>query len=119
MLGDRSSFQTELSSYDRLPQTASDITVYRNANVSGQLVMDFKISEPDFVSFAAKKNWPIQPTTGAQFVFHAWAFHEGRPNERKEIGEGYYYSQRARNGGGITVAFDRKNRRAYIESSSR
>lgn len=119
MFGENASFQTGLSSYEGLPQAASDITVYRNANISGNVVVDFRISEPDFVSFAAEKHWAVQPISGAEFVFHAEAFREGRPNDKKEISDGLYYAQRASNAGGVTAAYDRKDSRAYIQSSSR
>ena len=119
MFGDHSSFQTGVSQYEGLPSTASDITVYRNKNISGVFAADFKISEPDFISFAAQQHWAIQPISGSETVFRASDFHEGRPVATKEIHDGLYYSQRAGNGGGTTVAYDRKDGRAYISSSSR
>jgi len=119
MFGDHSSFQTGLGRYEGLPPKASDITVYRDQNISGTFVADFKIPEPDFLSFAAEKHWAIQPITGSESVFQARAFQESRPNDKREITDGLYYSKRAANGGGVTVAYDRKGGRAYIESSSR
>jgi len=119
MFGDHSGFQTGLGRYEGLPPTASDITIYQNRNISGIFIADFKLSEPDFLSFAAEKHWAIQPISGSAFVFHARAFQEGRPNDKKEITDGLYYSQRAGNGGGVTVAYDRKDSRAYIDNSSR
>lgn len=85
MFGDHSSFQTGLARYEGLPRTASDITVYRNTNMSGMLVADFKISEPDFVSFAAEKHWALQPIAGEESLYEAKAFHAGRSNDRKVI----------------------------------
>jgi hypothetical protein len=119
MFGDHSSFQTGLSHFEGLPPTASDITVYQNRNLSGVLIADFKIAELEFVSFAAEKHWVVQPISGSAFVFQARAFHEGRPNEKKEITDGLYYSRRADNGGGLTAAYDRKDGHAYIDRSSR
>ena len=119
MFGDRSSFLTGLDSYEGLPYTASDSTIYRNKNMSGVFIADFRISEHDFVSFAAEQHWFLQPISGSVSVFHATAFHEGRPNDKKEIIDGLYYSKRAANGGGVMVVYDRKNGRGYIDSSSR
>jgi len=119
MFGDHSSFQTGLTQYEGLPAAASDITVYRNRNISGTVVADFKISEPDFVSFAQQKRWDVQPISGPVFVFQAKAFHDGHANDEKELADGLFYSQRAANGGGITAAYDRRTGRAYINSSSR
>ncbi|MEI7730128.1 MAG: hypothetical protein WCO56_11185 [Verrucomicrobiota bacterium] len=119
MFGDHASFQTGLDQYEGLPPKASDITVYQNKNISGIFVADFKITEPDFRSFAAEKHWPVQPISGSTFVFQARAFHEDRANDKKVITDGLVYSQRAANGGGVTVTYDRKDSRAYIDSSSR
>lgn len=112
-------FRRGLDRYEGLPAKASDITVFRDDNIAGLFLADFKIPEHDFVSFATEKHWPVEPISGAIFIFQAKAFQEGRPNGKKEITDGLYYSKRAANGGGITVAYDRKNGRAYIDRSSR
>ena len=119
MFGDHSSFQTGLTWYDGLPAAASDITIYHNRNISGAFIADFKISESDFVAFAQEKHWDVQPISGPVSVFQAKAFHERRRNDELEITDGLFYSQRAANGGGITAAYNRRNGRAYIQSSSR
>jgi len=116
---DRSSYQSGLPNFEGLPQTASDITIYQNKNISGTLVADFKISESNFVSFAKEKSWVVQPIKNVEYIFQAKAFHEGKFNDKLEIADGLYYSKRAENGGGITVAYDRKSGRGYIESSNR
>ncbi len=119
MFGNRSSFQTGLANYQGIPKTASDITIYENRNISGTFLADFKIAESDFVAFASTNSWAIQPIANTEYVFQATAFNEKRPNDKKEITDGLYYSKRAANGGGITIAYDRKTGRGYIESSSR
>jgi hypothetical protein len=119
MFGDHSTFQTGLATYEGIPQKASDIAVFRDRNISGLFVADFKITEPHFVAFASEQRWAVQTITNQEFVFTAKAFQEGHPNDKKEISDGLYYSRRAGNGGGVTVAYDRKDGRAYIESSSR
>ena len=119
MFGDRSSFATGLPNLNGLPKEASDITVYQNKNISGVFLADFRIPEKDLVTFGIAHNWDLRPVSGSVSVFHANAFHERRPNERKEISDGLYYSKRVNNGGGVTVAYDRKEGRAYIDRSSR
>jgi hypothetical protein len=119
VFGDQSSFQTGLSSCQGVPQTASDITLYQNKNMSGVFVADFKISERDFVSYAAEQHWELQPIPGSTTVFQAKAFHDGRPNDKKEIVDGVFYTKRSGNGGGVTVTYDRKDGRGYIDRSSR
>ena len=119
MFGDRSSYQAKLGSHPNLPSTASDITIYQNRNITGQFVTDFKIAEHDFTSFAAEHHWDLRPISAPETVFQAISFHERRPNKKKEIVNGLFYSKRAANGGGVTVAYDRDAGRGYIESSSR
>ena len=119
LFGNRSSFQTGLVSFEGLPKTASDITVFQNKNISGDFIADFKIAEPDLEAFASSNGWLLQTITNRELIFYATAFHEGRANEKKEIIDGLYYSKRGENGGGITIAYDRKNGRGYIQSSSR
>src|SRR6266496_5822342 len=85
MFGDRSSFQTGLDRYKGLPHTASDIIIYENRNMSAVFIADFiRIAEHDFVSFAATRGWTLEPISGSAFVFQAKAFHEGRPNDKRE-----------------------------------
>ena len=119
MFGDRSSYQTKLNSHPKLPTTASDITIYQNKNITGNFDADFRISEHDFASFAAEHNWDLQPISEPMSIRHAKACHEGEPNDMKEITNGLYYSKRAANGGGVTMAYDRDSGRGYIDSSSR
>jgi|GEM_PF-6208364 len=119
MFGDRSSFQTKIDSYPNLPTTASDITIYQNRNITGDFVADFKIKEHDFVSFATEHHWDLRSISAPESVFQAIAFHEGEPNNKKEIVNGLFYSRRASNGGGVTIAYDRDAGRGYIESSAR
>lgn len=119
MFGDNATFQTGLRNYNGLPSTASDIAIYRNRNISGNFVADFKITETGFLAFATEKHWHVQPISDGVSIFEANAFHEGRPNDKREIGDGLYYSERTANGGGVTLAYDRKVSRAYIQTSSR
>jgi hypothetical protein len=119
LFGDRSSFQSGLAQYTDLPAAASDITVYQQRNITDQFAADFIITETDFVSFAAENQWALEPITNSARIFYARAFHRGEPNDTKDLTNGLYYSKRAANGGGITVAYDRDGGRGYIERASR
>ena len=119
MFGDHSFYKEGLSSFEGLPSTASDISVYRNNNISGLFISDFQIAELDFVSFAASNRWAIQRTQGLVYVYEARAFKDGPPGGKKEINAGIFFEDRTASGSGITVAYDRANSRAYINRSMR
>src|SRR6516225_9355987 len=94
LFGDRSSFHTGLSKLEGLPPADSDITVYQERNITGEFVTDFRIAESNLVVFAAEKQWDLQPIVGSALACQAVAFREKRPNDRKEIVDGLYYSKR-------------------------
>ena len=119
MFGDHSKFLAGLDQYEALPLKASDITVYQNSNITGNFVADFKISEPEFVSFAAESQWTLEPIACPEFVRQARSVYEGRPNDQKKVTDGLQYSQRRGNGGGVTIVYDRKDSRGYIDISAR
>lgn len=122
LFGERVSFQTGLASCEGIPVTATDISVFRNENMSGMFVADFRISEADFLAFAAEKGWSVvkvAPPGTSGPIFTAQALHVGRGMADKQIFDGYYYSKRAPNGGGVTVAWDRAEGRGYLDISAR
>lgn len=119
MFGDRSSFQRGLSHHPELPQAASNITVFENKNFTGAFVAEFQIAEKDFVAFATEQHWGLRPVSEPTYVFQPYAFQTGHPNDKKEILDGLYYSMRSADGSGVTVGYDRKQGRAYIEKSAR
>lgn len=119
MFGDHSSFQKGLAKYEGVPATASDITVYENKNISGVYVADFKISEADFLAFAREKNWGVKPIAGSASVYQAEAIHNGHPDDRKVIKDGWFCSQPNAEGHWIEAAYDRRGGRAHIYRSTR
>lgn len=119
MFGDRTSLEEGLSEYDGIPSSASDINIFKNENLSGMFLADFAISEDNFVSFAEEKGWELEAISGRENIFVAKPYFEEVENPRRAITSGYYFSDRARNGGGVTVAFDRNSGRGYISSSNR
>ncbi|HBC88189.1 MAG TPA: hypothetical protein DCZ94_14660 [Lentisphaeria bacterium] len=119
MFGDHSSFETGLKKYELLPDSAHDITVFKNPNISGMFLCDFSIDEEGFKDYSEKQKWKVEEIKDLKDLFTAKAFHEGTPNERHKIKNGLYYSKIAANGGGVTVGYDRDNGRGYISRSSR
>ena len=119
MFGDRSSFEGGLGNYEGIPEAASDINVFKNDNISGMFLADFEIGEDEFVRFAESEGWDLDDVSGSEHIFVAEAYFEKAANPWTTIRNGLYYSKRARNGGGVTVGYDRKGGRGYISSSSR
>lgn len=119
MFGDHSSFESGLAKYEYLPDTAHDITVYTNLNISGTFICDFSMKEEIFKDFAKKQDWKIKEIKFPEYIFDAYEFHKGNTHKKHQIKSGLYYSKRADNGGGITVGYDRDNGRGYINKSSR
>lgn len=105
--------------YDGIPVSASDINIFKNENFSGMFLTDFAISEANFVSFADEQGWVLEGVSGRENIFVAKPYFEEAENPRRAITSGYYFTDRAPNGGGITVAFDRNSGRGYISSSNR
>ena len=118
MFGDFSSFKTRLDKYKYLPETAKDITVYTNSNITGMFLCDFAIGEKDFRVFAKQQNWEVEEIKSLEELPTAISWHEKKYNGHR-IKDGVIYSNRAANGGGTTVAYDRENGRGYISKSSR
>jgi hypothetical protein len=119
MFGDRSSFESGLGNYEGIPETASDINVFKNDNISGMFLADFEIGEDEFVRFAENEGWDLDRVSGREHIYVAKAYFEKAANPRITITTGLFYSKRARNGGGVSVVYDRKSGRGYISSSSR
>lgn len=120
MFGDHSSYGEHLTEHNLLPQSASDISFYRNQNISGIFVADFAISEADFMSWA-QQSLDLQPEiiSEPQKITDARAFARGEMNTFHIIKHGLYASRRQPNGGGVDLAYNRDNGRGYVDRSSR
>jgi len=119
MFSDQSSFSAGLSSFEDLPSTAKDISVYKNSNISGLQIMEFTIPESDFRDYAENHSWPLNEISDTQLVMSAMEYHNKKGNYYKEISSGLFFEKRQENGGGVTVAYDRGNQIAYVNRSSR
>ena len=119
MFSDQSSFSSRLSSFDDLPETAKDISVYKNANMSGLLLIEFTIPEIDLREYALKHSWGLQEIVHSQPIMSAIKRHKSKTDIYRTISDGLYFESRKENGGGVTVAYDREHQIGYVNRSSR
>lgn len=119
MFGDHSSYSENLASFEGLPETASDISVFTNLNITGTVVADFNIAESDFITWATANGWKIEEIKSPIRIASPLAFSQGNPNTFMTLEQGLYASHRKANGGGIDVAYNRAIKRASISRSSR
>jgi hypothetical protein len=119
MFGDQSEFRQGLASHKEIPDTATDITIYTNRNITGDLIADFMISEADFVTWTKNNKWNLQAIKEPVIIRDARAVAAGDLNGSHSILNGLYMSDRRANGGGIDLAYNRANSRGYVARSSR
>lgn len=117
--GDQSSYVSGLNKYEGLPVTASNISVYKNTNISGMFIGDFTMNEDDFITFAKGKGLRLDEADDSSRIYSARDFYEGKTSYPHLIKNGLYGKKRARNGGGITLGYDRDTNKGYINKSSR
>ena len=119
MFADQSTFSSGLSTYGDLPPTATDIAVYENRDIGGLRLIELKISEEQLRSYAESQDWSLREIAGLEHIMSANAFHHDKANSLKTISDGLFFQDRRPNGGGVTIAFNRLNQVAYINSSSK
>jgi hypothetical protein len=103
-----------------LPAGAARVSFYESYN---QTVYEFDLPEPEFVRWSS---WelsevvtPVRVRRWTEFV-PGGPTAVGEPEARSvEIRDGLAYSNVARNGGGIWIAYDRQSNRAYFHSVRR
>jgi hypothetical protein len=122
--GDHSETGVHRPSVDWLPQTASDISFYRNSNIGNILAYEFHISKPDFEALARERGWPVKPPEqGASVIRYTQCLPSGHPYRNEpfaaETSDGLFFEDRRPNGGGITVLFDNASSTAYVFTSNR
>ncbi|MCI5160306.1 MAG: hypothetical protein D3906_18155 [Candidatus Electrothrix sp. AUS1_2] len=117
LFGDHSSYGEHLASYELLPETASDISFYRNQNFTGLFIADFAISETKFLRWSRSLELQPEVIGEPQTIADAWAFSRGNTAGHHIIEHGLYVSRRRENGGGVDLAYNRDNRRGYISKS--
>lgn len=99
--------------------SATDINYYKNQNISGLYLCDFKISEKDFIHFANNHNWKLMNIDTMENILSAKAFISKKIDNSITISNGLFYSKRTPDGRGVTVAYDRSTGRGYIVKSNR
>lgn len=117
LCGNHSSSGEHLASYELLPETASDISFYRNQNFGDIFIADFAISETEFIRWS--NSFKLQPEVIGEprTIQDARAFSRGNTAGHHIIEHGLYISRRHRNGGGVDLAYNRDNGRGYISKS--
>jgi hypothetical protein len=122
--GDQSETGFHRSSVDWLPETASDISFYRNSNIANILAYEFHISKPDFEALAGERGWRVKPLEQRASVIRYTQCLPSGHHQRTEpfaaaASEGLFFEDRRSNGGGISVLFDGANSMAYVFKSNR
>ena len=122
--GDHSETGIHRPSVDWLPQTASDISFYRNSNIESILAYEFHISKSDFKALARERGWPVKaPEQRASVIRYTQCLPFGAPHRNEPFAaatsDGLFFEERRPNGGGITVLFDDANSMAYVFKSNR
>ena len=119
MFGRAPYFAAGLASYEGLPPTASDIIVFESRDIASIVAVNFKITEADFVAFAEALGLQVAPITSGQPILDAEALHRGDPDFDRVISNGLVGEERAPNGAGVTLVFDRELGRGFLVQSSR
>jgi hypothetical protein len=112
-----------------LPDSASNVSYYKSYAFTAY---EFDIPEADFVAWACRDLDPIRAPVKISRYSHATAPRDVvGPNTSHEallammarrqatVTDGLYFEYRQRNGGGLRMAYDRNNRRAYVQTSPR
>jgi hypothetical protein len=122
--GDHSEMGVHRSRVDWLPATASDISFYRNTNISGVRVYEFRISRQDFEALAKEEGWAVKPFQEKKVVVrYTQCLPANHPDQKPpfyaESSTGLFFEERHANGGGISVLYDTGIGMAFVDRSNR
>lgn len=122
--GDRSETGFHCPSVPWLPQSASDISFYRNSNIGNVQAYEFQISRPDFEALARERGWNVKPMKQEVSIIRYTQCLPSAHIQRTEpfhamSSSGLFYEDRRPNGGGISVLYDDVKSMAYVFSSNR
>jgi hypothetical protein len=111
-----------------LPKSASNVSYYRSYSFTAY---EFDISEADFLAWSFWKMQPItKPVSVIRYSYtnHPPYLSQTPTSEELEqwysqchatVSNGWWYERRQSNGGGVSVAYDRKKGRAFVQTSPR
>ena len=109
-----------------LPNEASNITFYAREGLAMLRIAEGSMSEADFREWADSKGWDLEEkknSRGSGYLRTAFLDlpeHQGLDQLPEDfVRDGLYYENRASNGGGVTVLFDREKERFYYSVASR
>lgn len=114
-----------------LPKTATNVSYYRSYAFTAY---EYEISEDELMKHSPRKLGAIDGTVSVpRFSFHRPLPEFGpNPTEKElqilaeafhgkwaDVNDGWYYSSRFNNGGGVISAYDRRQKKAYYWSAPR
>ena len=105
-----------------LPESARDISYLKSYSYTAY---EFTIEEAEFKKYALENEWDLKEINEEKRIARYLRFAEfvGRSSNSSDsyatVKRGLWYEVRLRNGGGISVAYDRDSQRAYIQKSPR
>lgn len=121
-----------VESVDWLPTSATNVSFYRSYSFTAY---EFDIPESDFVDWARWNLKPIsKPVSVVRYCYSSadvtepdasatqaeWdAFEQRYDARRATVADGLYYVNEQPDGGGVWVAYDRKQGRAYFHTALR
>jgi hypothetical protein len=115
--------ENNLASVEWLPGSASDISYYQTEGFGWTKIYECTMEEDPVREFAAGNRWVLEEKE--------YAFMSGRNllglsplkepdnDETDFAGKILFYEDRASNGGGITVIYDRDRKRLFVNESHR
>lgn len=120
----RSSFQSGLSKFEGLPEQASNIDYYKLHDIAtGLTALDFTISEQEFRKYAESQEWYLSEFDSSEFdrsrEVKTASYFAGKQKSEITVKNGLFFERHKENGGGITVIYDRDNKRAHVFSCKR
>ena len=110
-------YAQNVESVSWLPPTASNVSYYKSYFFTAY---EFNIPEKDFLALAKKKKWHVKAIEEPfPIMRYNYIVESSGEEKRVYISNGYFFEHRRRDGGGVSVAFDSIENKAYFQSSPR
>jgi hypothetical protein len=107
-----------------LPAGASDISFYRDHNITHRFACEFQISRADFQALALTRGWALRlPDAGVGFARYTSFLPEGNPERRPPLyviakARGLYFEDVRIGTYRLHVLWDEDSSRAYLYESN-
>ncbi len=105
----------------RLPDSATDVCFYRSPPLGPCIVVEFSVSETDFLAWAKSREWDVKEIGDEPHTIPRYTLltEDVLGETIAKIKDGYFYDLRTGHDSGLQVAFDREKNRAYFYSNTR